>query len=88
MLDKFEQWTRRVYKPKEAKWKRPALLIISSLVGFACAAAGYAQVVHQWTNNGVWLVIGLFGVFSGLGLFVSLFGKDYWVALVLGKPEL
>ena len=88
LLDRFEQWTRRVYKPREAKWKRPVLLMLSILIGAGCATAAYTQVEHQWANDAVWLVIGVFGFFSGIGLFVSIFCKDYWVALVLGKPKL
>ena|GEM_PF-2512510 len=88
MLRRFENWTRRVYQPKEAKWKRPVLLILSILVGIVCFVAGYTQIHYHWTNNGIWLVIGLFGLFSLTGFFVSVFGKDYWVALVLGRPHL
>lgn len=88
MLEKFEQWTRRVYKPKEAKWKRPVLLLVSIVIGITCSIASYAQIKHQWTNDGVWLVIGAFGFLSVLGVFVSLFCKDYWVALVLGRANI
>jgi uncharacterized membrane protein YccC len=85
MIDKFEAWTKRVYRPQEAKWKRPVLLILSLVIGVLCGAAGYAQFQYQWTNDEVWLVIGVFGFFSVIGTVVALFCKDYWVALVFGK---
>ncbi len=88
MLSRFEHWTRRVYQPKEAKWKRPALLFLSILIGSVCSIASYTQIHYRWTNDGVWLVIGLFAIFSIIGFFVSIFCKDYWVALVLGRPNL
>jgi len=88
VLRKFEEWTKRVYNPKEAKWKRPVLLALSIAIGIVCATASYAQIAYRWTNDGVWLVIGLFSFFSIVGLLVSIFCKDYWVALVLGKPDL
>lgn len=88
MLDRFEQWTRRVYKPREAKWKRPVLFILSIFLGIGCFAVAYTQVENQSTNYGLWLVVGVLALFSGIGLFVSIFCKDYWVALVLGKPRL
>ena len=87
MLRKFEEWTRRVYHPKEAKWKRPVLFALSIAIGIVCAAASYFQIEYRWTNDGVWLVIGLFGFFSIAGLLISIFCKDYWVALFLGKPN-
>ena len=85
MIDRFEAWTKRVYQPREAKWKRPVLLTLSLLIGFSCGVAGYTQFQYQWTNDEVWLVIGVFGFFSVIGALVALFCKDYWVALVLGK---
>jgi len=85
MIDKIEAWTKRGYQPREAKWKRPVLLILSLVIGILCGAAGYAQFQYQWTNDEVWLVIGLFGFASVIGILVALFCKDYWVALVLGK---
>lgn len=84
MIEKFEAWTKRVYSPREAKWKRPVLLGLSTVIGLLCVVGAYAQINYHWTNDGVWLVIGLFGIFSIIGLLVSLFGKDYWLALVLG----
>jgi hypothetical protein len=85
MISKFEAWTRRIYQPKEAKWKRPVLFCLSVLIGVGCGVGAYTQIYYGWTNQGVWWVIGLFSFLSILGLLVSLFCKDYWVALVLGK---
>jgi hypothetical protein len=51
-----------------------------------CVFGGWAQIQHHWTNNGVWLVIGLFAVLSVAGVGTALFGDDWWVALVLGAP--
>jgi len=85
MINKFEAWRRRVYQPREAKWKRPVLFWLSILIGLACATGGYTQIRYQWTNDGVWWVIGLFSFFSVVDFLISLFCKDYWVALVLGK---
>jgi hypothetical protein len=82
-IDKFEAWARETYKPKEAPWKRPALLILSLIIT-ACVIAAYTQIHYQWTNNGVWLVIVLFSFLSIIGVFVSIKCKDFWVALVFG----
>ena len=83
-IDKFETWARKTYSPKETPWKRPALFILSLVIFTACVIAGYMQVHYQWTNNGVWIVIGLFGFLSLIGVFVSIKCKDFWVALVFG----
>jgi hypothetical protein len=86
MIRKFEQWSKRVYKPKEAKGKRPVLFILSLFIVIACIVASYTQLKYHWAVNEMWLVIGLFGFLSTIGLFVSIFGSDYWVALILGRP--
>ena len=84
LINKLESWARRTYNPKVAAWKRPTLFILSLVVGLACIIAGYTQLTYHWTNDGVWMVIVLFGLFSVIGLAVSIFCKDFWVALVLG----
>ena len=83
-LNNFEAWAKKTYNPKEAPWKRPVLFVLSLVISIACAIAAYMQINYQWTNNGVWLVIGLFSFLSITGLFVSVKCKDFWVALVLG----
>ncbi len=70
---------------KHKKRKRKALLILSIIIGLICVIASYTQINYRWTNDGIWWVIYLFGGFSLLGIFVSLFCKDYWVSLVLGN---
>ena len=75
-----------IYHPRPAPWKRPVLLWLSVAILALCALGGSAQIEYHWTNNGVWLVIGLFGVLSVTGVGVALFGDDWWVALVLGAP--
>ena len=83
-LQIFEAWAKRAYTPREAAWKRPTLFILSLVIGIACCISGYLQINYNWTNGGIWLVIGLFGFISLVGLFVSIKCKDFWVALVLG----
>jgi hypothetical protein len=83
-LNKFEAWAKETYNPKEVPWKRPVLFVLSLAISIACAIAAYTQINSPWTNNGVWLVIGLFGFLAITGLFVSIKCKDFWVALVLG----
>lgn len=83
-LKTFEVWAKKTYKPTEASWRRPTLFIMSLIIGVACCIAGYLQINHNWANNGVWLVIGLFSFLSLIGLFVSIKCKNFWVALVLG----
>ena len=67
-----------------APWKRPVLLALSFVVLIICVGAGYLQLQYHWTNDGVWLVIVLFGIFSLVGLVAALFLSDAWVALILG----
>jgi membrane protein YdbS with pleckstrin-like domain len=85
IIDKFESWTRRVYNPREAKWKRPVLFWLSITIGLLCTIAAYTQINYEWTNSGVWWVISIFSFFSLIGFIVSIFCKDYWVALILGS---
>lgn len=80
----FESWAKKTFKPKEASWKRPTLFIISLVIGITCCISGYLQINYNWTNSGVWLIIGLFSFLSLVGLFVSVKCKDFWVALVFG----
>jgi len=84
-LKKIEAWAKKTYKPKEAAWKRPTLFIISLIISIACCISAYLQINYNWTNNGIWLAIGLFGFLSLLGLFISIKCKDFWVALVFGE---
>ena len=53
----------------------------------AVSAGGWAQLEYRWTNDGVWLVLVLFGVLGILRVLVSVLGSDYWVAVVLGRPD-
>ena len=86
MFEKFEQWAVRTYQPKVAPWKRPALLGTSVVFLAICAVASYFQIQHHWTNDGVWLVIGLFVFFGIYGVVISIWGSDLWVALSMGSP--
>ena len=84
MLDKFEIWVKKTYSPTEAQWKRPVLFFLSLAIILACIISGYLQITDRWTNDRIWIVIIIFSFFSLLGLSVSIFSKDFWVALVLG----
>ena len=83
-MGQFEDWTKKIYNPKIASWKRRVLLVLSILIGVGCSVASYTQINYAWSNNGIWWLICFFSFLSLLGIFVSLFCKDYWVALVLG----
>jgi len=83
-LIRFEAWAKKTYNPKEAAWKRPMLFILSLGIGIICCILAYLQINYNWTNNGIWLAIGLFGFLSLLGLVISIKCKDFWVALVFG----
>jgi len=83
-MSPFEQRMVEKYGLRIAPWKRPVLLVLSCVILAICIAAGYFQLQYHWTNNGVWLVIALFGVLSVAGLVASLFLNDAWVALFLG----
>jgi hypothetical protein len=81
MFRRFEQWAVRTYNPKVAAWKRPALLYTSIAILALCVAGTYAQIEYQWTNDGVWMVIGIFFIIAIYGIGISLWGSDLWVAL-------
>jgi hypothetical protein len=83
-MGRLRQRLEQIYHPKVAPWKRPVLFGLSILGAVACLAAAWAQVQHHFTNDGVWLVIGLFGVLSVAGIITAIFGDDWWVALMLG----
>ncbi len=85
IIDKFERWTRRVYKPVVAEWKRPVLFTLSLTIELVCMITAYTQHKYEWAPLEVWFVIGLFFVIAAVGILVAIFCKDYWVALVLGK---
>ncbi len=81
----MENFLRKAYKPKEAPWKRKTLFFISLSLVIASGTAAYTQHYYHWTNDEIWIVIAFFGLISLIGLFISIFGKDFWVALFLGK---
>jgi hypothetical protein len=81
----MEEFLRKTYKPKEAPWKRKVLFFISLTLVIVSGAAAYTQYYYHWTNDKVWIVIAFFSFMSLIGLFISIFGKDFWVALFLGK---
>lgn len=81
----FAQRMVAKYGLRIAPWKRPVLLALSFVVLAICVGAGYFQLQYHWTNDGVWLVIALFGVLSVAGLVAALFLNDAWVALILGR---
>jgi ABC-type multidrug transport system permease subunit len=83
-MSAFEQRMVEKYGLRIAPWKRPVLLVLSSVVLATCIAAAYFQLQYHWTNDGVWLVIVLFGVLGLAGLVAALFLNDAWVALILG----
>ena len=83
-MNKIEKFLRKIYQPKEAPWKRTALFFLSLALLIGSCISAYTQHYYHWTNDGVWIVIALFGVISLGGLYVSIFSKDFWVALFLG----
>jgi hypothetical protein len=54
------------------------------IIAVGCGAAAWVLNHHSPQSQGVWLVIGLFAILSVAGIVASLFGDDWWVALVLG----
>ena len=84
ILNKIENFLRRTYQPKEAPWKRKVLFSLSLVLLIGSCVAAYTQYYYQWTNEGVWIIIILFGSISLLGLLISIFSKEFWVALFLG----
>jgi hypothetical protein len=87
-MNRIERWIKDKYNPTPAPWKRPILATISILILFACLTASYYQIELHWTNNGIWYVIGLFVPISLISLLISIFGNDFWVAAILGKPNI
>ena len=85
IIKKIENFLRGTYKPKEAPWKRKALFFLSLSLIIGSSISSYTQYHYHWTNDGVWFVIALFSFISLVGLLVSIFSKDFWVALVFGK---
>ena len=83
-MSSFEQRMVEKYGLRIAPWKRPVLLVLSSVVLATCIAATYFQLQYHWTNDGVWIVIVFFGVLGLAGLVAALFLNDAWVALILG----
>ena len=83
-MGRFRRYLDRTYQPQVAPWKRPVLLWVSLLVAVGCLIAAWAQLNHHFTNDGVWLAIGLFGGASAIGLGVAVFGDDWCVAMFLG----
>jgi hypothetical protein len=86
-MSRLRRFIDRTYSPRPAKWKRPALFALSVAIVAAVVAGGWAQLEHPWSNDGIWLVLLFFGAIGIIGLLVSIFGSDYWVAVVLGRPD-
>jgi hypothetical protein len=86
-MGRLRRFIDRTYSPRPAKWKRLVLLVLSFAILVAVCAGGWVQLLYRWTNDGVWLVLILFGVLGIVGLLVSVFGSDDSVALVLGRPD-
>ena len=86
-MGRFRRFIDRTCSPRPAKWKRPVLFALSIIILAAVSAGGWAQLEYRWTGDDVWLVLVPFGVLGILGVLVSVFGSDYWVAVVLGRPD-
>jgi len=85
LFKRIENFLRKTYKPQEAPWKRKALFFISLSLVIVSGTVAFTQHYDHWTNDKVWIVIAFFGLISLIGLYISIFAKDFWVALFLGK---
>jgi len=83
-MNKLEACLNKIYKPKPKPWKRKVLFFLSSFIVCAVTIGGYNQYVYGYTDNGIWWFYGFFGVLGMGGLYTSIFGKEFWVALFLG----
>jgi hypothetical protein len=84
-MNRFERWLDRVYAPNPQPWKRRVLFWISSITLIIVAIAGVAQFRFAFAPGEFWLLLALFGVLGIAGLHTSIFGSDFWVAVMLGR---
>lgn len=85
MLKKLENFLKNKYKPKEAPWKRKALFFLSFSFIIGVLISAYTQYNYHWTNDGVWIFIVPCAFISSIGLYISIFSTDLWVALILAE---
>ena len=83
---KLKQRLIDIAQPKPAPWKRRVLWIGSLLIAALCIYAAWAQVQYHFANDGVWVVIVMFGLLSVAGIVAAAIGDDWWVALLVGEP--
>ena len=69
----------------EKEPRRKLLFSISFIVFTLMSIAGYTEYYYRWITDGIWIIIAIFGLFSFVGLFVSMFGKDSTVETLLGR---
>ena len=80
-MSRRPSWIRRSYHVKPARWKRPALLVLSAMVLLGCV---WAVLAISEMPRSFWFVVGGLGVMGAVGIGVALFGSDDLVALALG----
>ena len=84
-MNRFEGWLNRIYKPYPEQRKRKVLFWLSSFIVCAVVAGGFSQYIYNYAGPEIWWLFGLFGVLGFGGLYASIFGSDFWVALILGR---
>ena len=82
-MNAIEKWLNRIYRPRPASWKRPALFMMSLLILVACSLV---FVFVSGMPAAFWVLFGLLFAFGVAGMFTAVFGSDFWVALILGSP--
>ena len=85
-MNRFEKYLNGIYRPNPQPWKHRVLFWLAFAILLATMAAGYAQHEYDYANNGIWFLFAVSGTFGLSGVLVSLFGNDFWVAMLLGRP--
>ncbi len=85
-MNRIERWINGIYRPNPQPWKRRVLRRIS--LALLVLALSVAMLLYLFAElNGLWCwLFAVVGSIGMTGLWVSLWGSDFWVALFLGRP--
>ena len=77
-MNKIEELIKKIYSPKEKKWKRIALLYLSIGLFFFGGIGLLLLDDFSWFSYFILLA-------GGIGLYTAKYGNNFWVAFIFGE---
>ena len=81
---KIEDFLNKIYKPKIDPQKREKLFKLSIIILFIFTTISILNYYYNGTNDNIYYLCGGFNILGLIGLFVSKYGTNFWVALIYG----